>query len=268
MVQNAMDRIGISSACFYPQTTEDSFLKACKGGAKTIELFFNSPSELEDKFIDEIIKVKNEYEVSVPSVHPFMSFAESFFLFSSYERRFYDILDLYKRFFEVMNRLNSDIFVIHGAKIPGSISDELYFERFYKLTELGKQYGVSVCQENVVHYRSESTEFIRKMKNALGNDFGLVLDIKQARRANQDAYDFINEAKKSIKHVHISDFNEVSMCIPPLEGSFDFPAFFRELRSIDYSGAYIIELYDHSYENEQQIFDSYTKIKKIFVDYC
>ncbi len=263
-----MDRIGISSACFYPQTTEASFNKACLGGVKTIELFFNSPSELEDNFINEIIRLKNEYEVTIPSVHPFMSFAESFFLFSSYERRFYDILDLYKRFFEVMNRLESDIFVIHGAKIPGSISDELYFDRFHKLIELGKQFGVTVCQENVVHYRSESAEFIRKMKEALGDDFGLVLDIKQARRANQDVYEFIREAKESIKHVHISDFNADSMCIPPLEGSFDFPAFFKEMKSINFSGAYIIELYNHSYEDERQIFDSYKKIKKIFVDYC
>ena len=268
MVINTMDRIGISSACFYPQTTEDSFLKACKGGVKTIELFFNSPSELEDKFINDIILLKNEYGVFVPSVHPFMSFAESFFLFSSYERRFFDILDLYKRFFEIMNRLKADIFVIHGAKIPGSISDELYFERFHKLIQLGKQYNISVCQENVVNYRSESTDFIVRMKNAIGEDFGLVLDIKQARRAKQDAFSFIKEAGNHIKHVHISDYNAESMCIPPLEGCFDFPAFFRELKNIGYSGSYIIELYDHSYNDEKQIFESYEKIRKILVDYC
>ena len=109
-----MERLGISSACFYPQTTEDSFLKLCESGIRCIELFFNSPSEMSDEYINQLIKWKNDYCIDIPSVHPFMSFAESFFLFSSYERRFYDILDFYKKFFEIMQKLDSEIFIIHG----------------------------------------------------------------------------------------------------------------------------------------------------------
>ncbi len=262
-----MDRVGISSACFYPLTTEESFIKLCEAGIKCIELFFNSPSEISNNYINDLIAIQKEYEIKIPSVHPFMSFAESFFLFSSYERRFYDILDFYKRFFEIMQKLDSEIFIIHGLKIPGSITEDVYFDRFGKLTEIGKTYGITVCQENVVQHHSQSADFLMRMKNALGDDFSLVLDIKQARRSLESPYDFINKLGNHIKHIHISDYNDKSSCIPPAEGLFDFREFFRELDKIDYNGKFIIELYDYSYTDEKQIYESFYKINEFLVDY-
>lgn len=262
-----MNRVGVSSACYYPQLTEVSFQKLCSNGIKCAELFLNSPSELEAGFIKELCKMKDEYGVEIASVHPFMSFAESFFLFSSYERRFTDIMSLYRRFFEVSAFLNAKIFVIHGAKIPGSVSDELYFERFLKLFETGKEYGVTVSQENVVHYRSESPDFLKKMQSALNGSFQLTLDIKQARRSGVDPFDIVKEFGKNICHVHISDFSDELDCIPPLEGNFDFLNFFELMKNIGYNGKFIIELYQHSYKNEIQITKSYGKICKLLIDY-
>ena len=40
-------RIGMSSSCFYPQETEASLRRIGEAGAKTAEIFFNAPSELE-----------------------------------------------------------------------------------------------------------------------------------------------------------------------------------------------------------------------------
>lgn len=262
-----MPDLGISSACFYPLTTELSFLKACEAGIKTIELFFNSHSELSDEFINNIIQLKNKYDIKVPSVHPFMSFAETFFLFSTYERRFYDIIDLYRRFFEVMQKLESEVFILHGLKEPGIIEDNVYFDRFAKLIEIGKEFNVKVCQENVVLYKSQSADYLTKMKNYIGEDFYIVLDIKQAHKANEDPYRIIDKMGERIKHVHISDYNESSPCIPPFEGLFDFNRFFDAMRKIRYNGSYIIELYSYSYNNELQIYDSYEKTKKLLIDY-
>lgn len=262
-----MEKLGISSACFYPLTTEESFLKLCKADIKCAEIFFNSPSELSDRFINELSAMKKHYEVYVPSIHPFMSFAESFFLFSSYERRFYDILDLYKRFFEIMNKLDSKYFIIHGAKIPGSVDDNVYCERFSKLIELGLEYNINVLQENVVNYRSQSVEYLEMMKKSIGDKFGITLDIKQAKRADVDPFEIIKKLGTSIKHIHISDYNDSSSCIPPLEGKFDFIRFFDEIKTVKFNGSFIIELYNHSYADEKQIFDSYDKINEILVDY-
>lgn len=262
-----MERAGISSACFYPEATEISFLKACKSGVKNVEIFFNAFSELEKTFINELIAIKEYYDASIPSVHPFMSFAEPYFLFSSYERRFHESIDFYKRFFEITNKLGADYFIFHGMKLPGTIHRDLYIERFAKLTDIGKNEGIKVCQENVVKFISENPLFIEQMKNSIGNDFSMVLDIKQARKANFSPYDFIDMAGKHIRHIHISDYNENCVCIPPLEGRFNFPEFFDKLKGIGYDGKFIIELYDFSYEKDVQIYDSLRKINKLLVDY-
>ena len=265
--ETAMNKLGISSSCYYPLVTEKSFEKICLSGVKCAEIFFNSPGELEKSFIRELTARQKEYGVDIVSVHPYMSFAEDFFLFSPYERRFTDILPLYGRFFEVCNELGAMIFVIHGAKIPGSSTDELYCERFARLTELGKTYGVNVCQENVVRYRSESAEYLKMMRDAIGGDFGVVLDIKQARRANITPDDIIDAVGDCIRHVHISDFCSGSDCVPPGQGQFDFPAFFRKMRGIGYDGAYMIEVYRHSYRDEHEIIESYRKVRDFLVEY-
>ena len=79
--------IGASSACFYPDVTENSLERLGRLGIKTAELFLNSPSELKDEFVKTIIDIKNKYGINIVSLHPFQSFAESFYLFSNYERR-------------------------------------------------------------------------------------------------------------------------------------------------------------------------------------
>lgn len=261
-----MNQLGISSACYYPLVTEESFEKICLSGVKCAEIFFNSPGELEKNYIHELAARQREYGVDIVSVHPFMSFAEDFYLFSPYERRFTDILPLYERFFEVCREFGARIFVIHGARIPGSSPDAVYCERFAKLTELGKRYGVSVCQENVVNYRSESAEYLTMMRNAIGEDFGVVLDVKQARRAGISPYDIIDAVGGCIRHVHISDHRADCDCVPPGQGRFDFPELFRTMRGIGYEGAYMIEVYEHSYRDEREITESYQKVKNFLIE--
>ena len=261
-----MNRLGVSSSCYYPLVTEQSFEKICRAGIDCAEIFFNSPGELEKNYIRELCAVQRAYGVDVVSVHPFMSFAEDFYLFSSYERRFTDILPLYDRFFEVCQELGASIFVIHGAKIPGSSSDALYCERFATLIERGKPYGVQVCQENVVRYRSESADYLRMMRREIGSDFGVVLDVKQARRAMISPYDVIDAVGDCIRHVHISDYRADCDCVPPLSGKFDFPEFFNTMKGIGYHGAYMIEVYEHSYRDECEIVESYQKVKDLLVE--
>lgn len=255
--------IGASSACFYPDVTENSLERLGRLGIKTAELFLNSPSELKDEFVKTIIDIKNKYGINIVSLHPFQSFAESFYLFSNYERRFTDSLPLYERFFDVTHKLGADICVFHGAKIPGSISDGEYFERFKYLTELGKKYSIHVCHENVVYYRGESPEYLKRMRDYIGGDFGVVLDIKQAYRAHYEYTDFINAVGASIRHVHISDHNSNTDCIPPLTGDFDFKKFFNDMKAIGYDGNYIIEIYDWSYSEDREIAEAKRKLEGI-----
>ena len=117
--------IGLSSACFYPLETEKSVIRACETGAKTIEIFMNADSEFQPSFVKNMADICKSYGVRVASVHTMGSFTESFHLFSSYNRRYYEAKETsFKRHFDVMHTLGAEILVMHGIKKPGSISDE------------------------------------------------------------------------------------------------------------------------------------------------
>ncbi len=257
-------RIGVSTACFYPLETEKALKKICSKGVKSCEIFLNTTSELEKNYISHMKGILSENDVTVTSLHPFASFTESYSLFSSYKRRFDDTLEIYKRYFEVMNIIGAKTLVIHGGKPSLSISYEEYFERFGELSALSKTFGLKTAQENIVHYLSESPEFILRMKKALGDLFYMVLDTKQAFRAKVLPDDFISAVGESIVHVHLSDYNKKRDCIPPLAGDFDFLHLFDSLEQVNYKGDYTIELYSTSYEHEDEIFDSSYKLEKLY----
>ena len=151
--------IGISTACFYPRTTEESLIETGKLGAECVEIFINSPRELDADYIRQLKDIQKTYGMRVKSFHTYASFTESYYFFSSYARRFTDSLEDYKRYFYGMAEMGAELLVMHGAKIPGSIPDEQVFERYHTLYGLGAHEGISLCQENVVHYRSESPDY-------------------------------------------------------------------------------------------------------------
>lgn len=244
---------GISTSCLYPQNTDESLETLGRLGAKTCEVFLNSPSETTPEFAKILNRISAEYAIKIKSVHPFSSFAETYMLFSEYQKRFDDMLDFYKRSFEVTALLGARISVIHGSLLPGKISKSEYIERFSVLCEAGREFGVRVAQENVNKHFSENPDFLAKMKKALGDDFQLVFDVKQAVRAGYNPLEFAEKFKKDIIHIHISDHNDAHDCLPPAEGRFDFKKLISIMDSVDYSGDYIIELYRENFKNPQDL---------------
>lgn len=257
--------IGISSACFYPLETEKALERAGRLGAETVEVFMNADSEFEPEYLDKLYEIKERYGLRIPSVHTMASFTESYYLFSSYKRRYLEAREtLFKRHFEVMHRLGAEILVLHGAKIPGSISDDEYFERFAYLTEMGKREGLKVAQENVVHYRSESPEYLERMARYIGSDFNMVFDIKQAVRTGEEPFAFAERLAPFIRHIHISDHSENRDCIVPFsEGNFDFRRFFDMMKSFNYKGDYIVELYENGFESDVQLKTAVDRLEKM-----
>ncbi|MBR4241316.1 MAG: sugar phosphate isomerase/epimerase, partial [Eubacterium sp.] len=174
--------IGASTSCFYPLETEKALKKVIDLKFKTAEIFFNTVSELEDGFVLDMKKQADEAGCRILSVHPFSSALENTCIFGEYKRRYEDYIGLYQKHFHAAALLGADVAVIHGAlaRQKRDLPKELYFERFASLVELGKKEGVRVCQENVVRFRSESLDFLKDMRSALGDDFHMVFDIKQA----------------------------------------------------------------------------------------
>ena len=253
-------RFGISSSCFYPLETERSLELIGQTGAKLTEVFFNAPSELHGPLLRELCDIRDRFGMQIAAIHPFMSFAEDFYLFSDYERRFFDSLDFYKYFFSAGQALGASLFVLHGARHL-HIEKERYAERLFRLNETAKPFGLRVAHENVVHYVGESPGFMAFLQKHLGDDFQMVLDLKQARRAGEDPFAFIDRVGKSIVHVHISDGDDLHDCLPPGTGTFDFSRLFSALDSIGYNGAYMIELYRRNFDDSAALSAALTHLQ-------
>ncbi len=247
--------IGASTACFYPLETEKALKKLIDLGYKKAEIFFNTVSELETPFVSQMKKQADDGGMKILSVHPFSSNLENNCIFGEYQRRYDDFIGLYKRHCCAAAELGAKYLVIHGAyaMLKRPLPDEHYFERFASLIEIGKREGITVCQENVVRFRSQSVDFLKRMKAYLGEDFNMVFDVKQAIRSGYEPLFVAEEMKDSIVHVHLSDNSPQADCMPPGTGEFDFKKLFSILDSANYKGDYVIEIYSRGYDVEKEL---------------
>ena len=256
---------GMSSSCYYPSETEKSLIKCGESGFTNVEIFVNTYSELVEPMCKEFKSIKEHYGLNIRSIHPFTSFAESTVIFGTYPRRVDDGMEFYKKYFEFAATLEAKFLILHGAKIGPYADNEEYFERYARLYRLGKEFGITVSQENVVHFRSQSPNFIKRMSDYLGEEFSMTFDLKQCRRAGENPFDFIEAVGEKIDHIHLSDYNENSDCLPPFEGYTNFEEIVSALNKKGYNGNYIIELYRKNFENTQQIVDAAVKFDKILL---
>lgn len=251
-------RFGASTSCFYPLETEKALKEVIGLGFEKAEVFMNAPCELEIPFVKELKAIADGSGTEIISVHPFSSFLESSCIFGDYKRRYDDFIPLYEKTCQAAAMLGAHIVVIHGAvaspKIP--IPDERYFERFYQLVQIGRREGIMVCQENVNRFKSQSIDFCKKMRCALGDDFHMVFDVKQTVRAGENTFDFLNEFKNEIAHIHISDNGFAGDCLPIGMGCFDFKRLKDIMDSADYKGDCVIEIYSGSYDVKKVLKES------------
>lgn len=240
-------KIGVSTASLYPLHLEDAFAELARLGVKNAEVFANSMAEGGEPCISLVSKIQRRYGMAVTSFHPFSSPMESVFLFSTYDRRIDEMMNMYRGFFESMNTLGAKIFVLHGAILSSKCTPEHYCRQFRLLAEAGREYGITVAQENVCYCMSGRLEFLEMMKKELGDLARFVLDLKQARRSGESPFDYIKSLGGNIVHCHISDGNGERDCLPVGEGCFDFPRLVKTMSAAGFDGSYIIELYRDNY---------------------
>lgn len=254
---------GISTACLYPMLLENAFSGLISLGFRHFEVFINTCSELEEKYLKNLRRTADESGSTIRSVHPFTSGYENFLLFSGYERRFRDGLEFYKRYFHACNVLGASILVLHGRKCARrDIEDEEFFERYLALYALGKQFGVTVAQENVNLFCSDDPAFIRSMRAACGDDCAFVLDVKQAVRGGTDPYKMCEAMGGKICHVHINDNSSTSDCMLPGTGSMDYRKFFNVLKQLGYDGSVMIEVYRKNFGEPSELLSAKKTVEK------
>ncbi len=258
-----MINIGISSASLYPLETERALEFLGRSNVGTAEIFFNANCELQDDFVKLLKNIKDEYSINVVSVHPTMSLAESFMLFSAYDRRYREGLDQYKRYAEIAATLGAKYIIMHGGKPNGVLDDIGYCERFVGIARAVRENGAQLLQENVVNFRAGSLQMLELMNRQLGNEVGFCIDVKQSIRAGYSPVDAVKVVGKNLKHLHISDNTADNDCMLPTRGNFDFAQLFAAAKEQGSCENAVIEVYRNAYGEYDEIVGAYKKIKSI-----
>lgn len=246
-------RIGVSTACMYPTITELALSNLLDLGVRDFEIFFNTSSELDKSFVKTLKRGVRHYGAKVRSLHPYSSMMEPFMFFSNYERRFTDMIEDYKRYFDAAKTLDADLVVIHGDKLPAYSPDEKYFERFTRIIEIGKKFDVIVAQENVNLHRSQNVDFLCRMREWIGDDIKFVFDVKQAVRAGYDPYEFARRLGNAIIHVHVSDNNPSNTCLLPGKGVMDYAKLKNILDANGCDPSWVIEVYRSNFDEPAEL---------------
>ena len=121
--------------------------------------------------------------------------------------------------------------------------------------------------ENVTRCQSRSSAFIRDISSILGSEFAFVLDTKQAIRAGETPFAFLDAAGKSVVHIHISDSGELGDCLPIGKGNFRFKPFFEKLNTLNPDASVILELYRSGFGSISDLISSYNILNKMTQQY-
>lgn len=243
-------RCGISTACFYPMNTLEAFKHVAGAGVPVTEIFINTFSELEDDYIARLDAVRRESGIRVSSIHPFSSSMEGFFFGTEYPGKIADGLKLYRRFFEVCRVLGADKLVFHGDHdfnvkyLPAAA----YAQHFMRVAQLGREYGVALCHENVAYCRLQSPRRVQELKPLLGEYAAFVLDVKQVRRRRGSLNAMARAMAGAVRQVHISDYTKTQGCLPPGQGEADLEGLIKALYKGGYRDDLLVELYSDNYD--------------------
>lgn len=256
--------IGVSTACMYPRLLEEVVEEYGKSGIRVIELFINSYSEMSSNYINELQRRMNYYGIEVCSVHPFTSGLEPLMFFSEYPRRVSDMLDVYKRFFEICQQLSADVFVLHGDRKDSKTLPGFYAEQYNKLASAAAPFHVTVAQENICRCKSGDLDYMKKLSLLLGEDIKFVFDIKQAVRSGLNPFDVLDMMGDRVVHLHLNDHLPQKDCLLPGNGGFDFQRLAQLVKTYSHSPSMVIEVYRHDFQTTDDLLNSLNFLHKIF----
>ncbi len=250
-------KIGVSTACYYPQRTQEALEKLVSAGVEDIEVFFNTDSLKSLETIARTVEGKSR----ICAVHPFHCAYDWFYLYTNYVDRVEDGILMYRKLFEAVHFLQVPIVTIHGEHKNSLLSRNKSIDVLKRLVDLAAGYGITLCQENVARNRVRTAEDILELRRLLDDNIAFTIDTKQARRSGQSPCDLIEAAGRCLKHIHISSSSEQNDCIVPSIGQEETLELLNRLRQKDYIGHVIIELYRDGFDRTQQLVDAYKELK-------
>lgn len=247
-------RLGMSSACFYPDETLEAVKHCIDLGFENIEIFINTFSELEKPYLDKISRCCLESGTRVVAIHPFTSGFEYLFFFSAYKKRAKEAAELYRKYFHAAAYLGADYSILHGDALKAPFFGlDNYCEVLEMLSQTAKEEGVMLIHENVSTARAGNPEFMKALREKIGKGkLKYAFDIKQAARGGYSPFDMLEAMGDDIVHVHINDWLD-GECKLAYAGGLDLDGIISRLEAGGYSGKYIVEVYKKNFSRDDEI---------------
>ncbi len=249
-------RLGISTACFYPQPIEEAVERIADLGFHAIEIFFNTESEYDVSFLDQLKDATEKHGIDILSIHPYTSLMEGMLLFSAYPRRTEDGFAQYRRYMEAAKYLGAQYLTFHGERFMGE--DTLFdhmgraYEVYHRLCAMATEIGITLTQENVAWCKSRDPHYLKLLAEHVP-ELHYTLDLKQGNRAGRHWSEYLAVMGDHLYNIHINDYDAEHSCLLPGEGSMEYTAFQRALQDIGYDRQMLIEVYSSNFSEDTQI---------------
>lgn len=263
--------IGVSTATFYPKDTLDSIDIIGQSGFKNIEIFVNTESEYERDYAQKLKEKLKYYGISVTSVHPYTAILEGIYFFSDYTKRTDDAIKIYTRYFEYANFMEAKFFTFHGeGNFLASFTENKAnrdLETYKRLSNKACEKGIYLAQENVVRCNSQNIDFLENLYEKVPN-LKFTLDIKQARRAKVDVFDYVDVMRDKLCNIHANDYTQEKDCVLPGMGIFNYDLLINKIKNYNYSGDLLLEVYKTSFQTKEELINSRNYLERKISTIC
>lgn len=266
--------LGVSSASLFAcALNEDIPQLFAERGVKHCEIFLESFSEYEADYALLLAERLMEFDIKAVSVHAMSQQFEPQ-LFSISDRQKNDAENIYRKVLAATHKIGAKHYVMHGpALLVNNTLKNTQLQRIGPicswLADIAAEYGVKLCFENVSWCLFQYPNFPKDIEQYCeSKNFYYTFDIKQAIRSGYDPFDFLQKMHGRVANVHLCDYllkeGERPKVLMPGQGQFDFEKLFRILKESAYDGDCMIEVYSDMYEREDELFDCYNSLKKLF----
>lgn len=264
---------GISTASMFGKgLLEDNLKQIGQQGIRHAEVFLNTFSEYSEAYARLLAGIAGDYGIAIHSVHPHgVQFEPQ--MFYGYERTANDAFGMFERVLAAGQALGAKTYVFHGGMFyKPMVQHQHNFERIgstiSRAADLAAQYGLVLAYENVHWCWFSSPEFGEKLlEHVHSQNFGFTLDIKQAAQSGVGALKYLPIMAERLKNVHICDFvhteSGMQTCLP-FRGEMNFAALRQGLLEANYEGPVMLEVYQHDYESEEELFCCYQSVADFF----
>ena len=243
--------------------TEDALPIVRQMGAETTEVFMGTFREYKPDFGAKFAAAKGD--LPVHSIHTLNQHFEPE-LFNISPRTREDAEEWLRLALGNGQMLGAKYYTFHGQarlkRKPYVIDWPTFGPKIRHVNEICREYGITLCYENVHWTLYNYPEFIREAAH-YDPDLRTTLDIKQAMQAGIDAYRYLDEMGDRLATVHVIDYTaDGKLCLPG-RGVFDFTTLFRRLHDMGFDGAVIIESYHNDYHEINELQESLQYLKSI-----